>query len=90
MLTFNTIMIVSFEDVSRKTPTIITPCRIGTVMGTPSIVGETLINIYDNSPYLLYRPKFLWDKISFHENFLIFIFMNQALRHYDHRMLQNL
>ena len=42
-------MIVRFKDISGSTFTIITPYCVGTVMGTPSIVSETLINVCSNN-----------------------------------------
>ena len=45
ILTFYTVMAVRLKDISNSTFTIITPRSVGTVMGTSSIVSETLIDI---------------------------------------------
>ena len=47
-LTFKAVVVVRLKNVSSRTFTIITPCCVGTVMGTPSIVSETLVNFCDN------------------------------------------
>ena len=48
-LTYLAVMPVRLKNISIRTSTVITLCCIGTVMGTSSIVSETLIDICNNS-----------------------------------------
>ena len=47
--TYCTVMVVEFKDISDSTFTIIIPYYVGTVVGTSSIVSETLISIYNKN-----------------------------------------
>ena len=50
-------MLVGFKDISDSTFTIITPYYVGTVVGTSSIVSETLISIYSDN-------KIIYNKVA--------------------------
>ena len=49
VLTFKTVMIVRLENIPNRTFTVITPYCINTVVGTSSVVSDTLINICNNN-----------------------------------------